>query len=327
MNAPPILVSFYSDIKKYLLALSDDGYPQDHDHLKALFDRSLPPIESASNVALLFGYSPRFLGYMMKKPSDFYREFELRNGNKRRVIQAPKVALKVIQKWMGHHIARSITLPDYVCGFVPNRSTVHGSIRHCGAKWVYSTDIKNFFQTTSLEKIKSAFINLGYTEYGAGIAAALCCLNGNLAQGAPSSPVLSNLIFQNADKLIYGFCVENDLKYSRYADDIAISGKGNVNSDVSEFVKSVITAEGYSVASDKTTMKQSPERLKVYGLLVHESRPRLTKGYRNRIRALKHLKANGRLDPEREFEANGHLAYESSIQKHIAQLTGLDQNE
>jgi RNA-directed DNA polymerase len=58
---------------------------------------------------------------------------------------------------------------------------------------------------------------------------------------------------------------------------------------------------------------KAAKSIKSPGLLVHNDRPRLTKGYRNRIRALKHLSANMKLKPDGVEEALGHLSYARSI--------------
>ena len=64
-----------------------------------------------------------------------------------------------------------------------------------GARWIYSVDIENFFPSTPLEIVHSAFKQIGYQDDSSEMLSRLCCLNGFLAQGAPTSPVLSNICF------------------------------------------------------------------------------------------------------------------------------------
>lgn len=52
----------------------------------------------------------------------------------------------------------------------------------------------------------------------------ICTLNGYLPQGAPSSPCLSNLVSLRMDQRIGKYCDRHALTYTRYADDISISG-------------------------------------------------------------------------------------------------------
>jgi RNA-directed DNA polymerase len=252
---------------------------------------------------------------MIKHPDRYYRRFSIPKGKRRRYIDAPKVALKVIQTWVGYHLARAVKLQPGAVGFVPGLSAVDGAARHCGCNWVFSTDLVDFFQTTNIEQVKRALQEFGYSGRGAETLAGLACLRGNLAQGSPCSPILSNLVATNLDKSIQEYADNNRLTYTRYADDIVLSGTDAPPEGLQDFVVQQIKANGWQVSEDKTRLVSSPDRLKVYGLLVHGEKPRLTKGYRNRIRALKHLRDTEKLDPERTYEALGHLSYARSVEE------------
>lgn len=56
----------------------------------------------------------------------------------------------------------------------------------------------------------------------------LAVFEGSLAQGFVSSPLLSNLYFREADKRIEQFCINNNVTYSRYADDLLFSAKADL---------------------------------------------------------------------------------------------------
>ncbi|RKT43003.1 reverse transcriptase (RNA-dependent DNA polymerase) [Thiocapsa rosea] len=255
---------------------------------------------------------------MLNRPQHYYRRFQIRSGKKQRRIDAPRVGLKIIQKWFGHYLARAITMPDVVVGFVPGRSILHGAAMHCRAKWVFSTDIKDFFQSTPTAIVKNALVDIGYTEHGAEIASGLSSLNGVLAQGSPASPVLSNLAFLKVDRQLQEYCHERGLVYTRYADDIVISGAGKPSPNISSDVRGMIETGNWQLSEEKTTLLSLPNRLKVYGLLVDQARPRLTKGYRRRLRAIRHLVDSGKIDaqndPKAYERACGHLAFAQSVE-------------
>ena len=46
---------------------------------------------------------------------------------------------------------------------------------------------------------------------------------GVLPQGAPTSPMLSNLVAKNLDEDLYEYSQNNNFIYSRYADDLTFS--------------------------------------------------------------------------------------------------------
>jgi retron-type reverse transcriptase len=251
---------------------------------------------------------------MVARPHRYYRTFTIPKGKKKRRIEAPRVALKVIQKWFGHYLARAIPTPDEVVGFVPNRSIMHGASRHCGATWIFSTDIENFFQSTSAKLVVEALERLGYSKHGAELIKDLTTLNGNLAQGSPASPVLSNLAFQNVDAALIDLSCELGISYTRYADDIVFSGKEAISFDLEDKVRRIVEVGNWKLSKDKTEFIEAPRRLKVYGLLVNGDKPRLTKGYRRRIRAIRHLLATEKVPAERIEEAEGHISYANSVE-------------
>jgi len=108
---------------------------------------------------------------------------------------------------------------------------------------------------------------------------------------------------------------QHQIQYTRYADDIVFSGKGEFPSDLINEVKAAVEGHGWQLAISKERYSERPNRLKVYGLLVHGTRPRLTKGYRNRIRAFKHLVSANKVLEEDMQIVKGHLAYARSVEE------------
>lgn len=314
MKAPPLLFS-YSSLEHYLDALSHDLREKHGQRIDFLLNQGLPPVVSLRCLATLIGYSSKFLGAIVKNHEHYYRTFTIPKGNKRRTIQAPKVALKVFQKWFGHHLAEHSVFHDSVYGFVRGRSAVHAAQVHCGARWIFSVDIKDFFPSTPIDKIHNSLVEIGYPGTGADLVAKLCCYKGNLAQGSPASPILSNLIFRHADEQLSEIAVNNGLRHTRYADDIVFSGTELLPEIVKEEIRQVVINRGWQLSDKKEYFAQHPNRLKVHGLLVHGERARLTKGYRNRIRAYKHLLSAGKITDDDFFRVKGHLNYAKSVEE------------
>lgn len=313
MISPPFLVSF-PDAESLKAALQNDVRDAYWADVERLIERGLPPAASIRVLACMFGFSSKFVGALRRKPHSYYRTFVIRKGKKRREIQAPKVALKVIQKWFGFHLAQKLRFDPVVFGFVSGKSAPQAAAVHCGASWVYSLDIANFFPTTPQQRVTEALTGIGYSAHAAELMSTLCCYLGNLAQGSPASPVLSNLVFSPNDKLLQQIAVDTGSRYTRYADDIVFSGTGEPPENLAECVSAVVTGAGWTVSKGKERMAVLPHRLKVHGLLVHGEKPRLTKGYRNRIRAFAHLTRQGKVKPEDVHRVNGHLSYAKSVE-------------
>lgn len=314
MIAPPLLVSFGS-LDDYLAALSPELRAEYEGEIRSLYAANLPPVVSSRCLAVLFGFSTKFINAMRANNKRYYREFVIKQGKKKRKIQSPKVALKVIQKWFGHHLTQTLPVEDYVFGFVPNRSAINAAAKHCGAKWVYSVDIENFFISTDVVTVSAALQELGYSEKGSELIVSLCSFGANLAQGAPSSPVLSNLVMKGTDERLYQLSNAFGATFTRYADDMVFSGTGAFPDDLKDRVKEVLDPTCWTLSKTKCRLSEvdKGQRLKVHGLLVHGEKPRLTKGYRNRIRAYKHLLATGKVHPNDEARVRGHIKYAESV--------------
>src|ERR1700736_6311021 len=103
MNAPPLFVTF-PDATAFLKALNLEDLESEKSDVELLLEKTLPPVASARTLGVLFGYSTRFIMAMAARPRRYYRVFSIQKGHKIRIIKSPRVALKVIQKWFGHHL-------------------------------------------------------------------------------------------------------------------------------------------------------------------------------------------------------------------------------
>jgi hypothetical protein len=94
-----------------------------------------------------------------------------------------------------------------------------------------------------------------------------------LPQGAPTSPVLSNVICQRLDFLLSGVAKRFGLRYTRYADDLTFSSMHNVYQPEGEFMnelKRIIAEQGFHIKEGKTRLQKSGYRQEVTGLIVNE---------------------------------------------------------
>ncbi len=94
-----------------------------------------------------------------------------------------------------------------------------------------------------------------------------------LPQGAPTSPVITNIVCQRLDHLLSGVARRFGLKYSRYADDITFSSMHNVYQPESDFLKElqrIILEQGFYIKESKTRLQKDGYRKEVTGLLVNE---------------------------------------------------------
>jgi hypothetical protein len=94
-----------------------------------------------------------------------------------------------------------------------------------------------------------------------------------LPQGAPTSPIITNIVCQRLDYILTGVAKRFGLKYSRYADDITFSSQHNVFQKNSEFMKElqrVIGDQKFHIKETKTRLQKQGYRQEVTGLIVNK---------------------------------------------------------
>lgn len=309
-------VGFMFDQAEDLLRALNDVDQEEASEIRRLFAAALPPVTSIESLAVAFGYNPGFVHSMTASMKAHYRFFAIPKGKGFRNIVAPKVALKGIQKWLSVHFERKYEAPANVYGFVPGRSHLDAAKAHLGAEWVCSVDIENFFPSVRGESVAEALRHLGYeTDDSIELLTRLCCLKNSLVQGSPASPVLSNIVLRNLDRTLSDFADDAACTFTRYADDIVMSGTGNPPDNILEKLDAMVTEDGWTVATAKSELVRSPNRLKVHGLLVHSDKIRLTKGYRNKLRAYRHLLKKGQIREADLPTVLGHLNYALQVER------------
>lgn len=294
------------------------GLVQSHEveEIERLVHLGLPPVVSREALSVMLGVNPGLIWSFVHRPERHYRHFTIPKGRGVRHIVAPRVALKVIQKWISVHLQRRFNPPDHVYGFVPKRSHLDAAAAHVGARWVFSIDIENFFPTTPRHLVVSALEAIGYTAASSGLLATLFCYRGNLAQGSPASPVLSNIAFRDVDKALKKLSTQHGVRLSRYADDIVFSGVGDVPATLGQDAEAIIADSPWRLSQEKRELHRLPDRLKVHGLLVHGASIRLTKGYRNRLRAFRHRLETETARPEDVRRLKGHVQYQEQVKRY-----------
>jgi RNA-directed DNA polymerase len=94
-----------------------------------------------------------------------------------------------------------------------------------------------------------------------------------LPQGAPTSPIITNIVCQKLDYLLTGVANRFGLKYTRYADDITFSSLHNVYKEDGEFLKElmrIITEQNFHIKESKTRLQKDGYRKEVTGLLIND---------------------------------------------------------
>lgn len=313
-------------------------------HLGALFGkpiRTTIPAEFADEKALLayLGIGAAELRKIWYYRGRMYQHFSIAKGPKKvRMISAPDQRLKFLQRKLAAKLDEIYKPRNPVHGFVLTRSVKTNALAHLHRRFVINIDLKDFFPTISQNRVNGMLKSLGIDTRVAEIIAQICCNNGHLPQGAPSSPVLSNMICFRLDKDLMSFAKEARCIYTRYADDITFSNHqppttlfeqklpqvGRVLPDLfTPKLRDVIQQNGFSINPDKVHYADRHSRRIVTGLKINELL-NVDRRYVRNIRATLHsIETFGIKDAEKKFHAEygGRSGLAAHLRGKIAFLT------
>lgn len=267
-----------------------------------------------TEIALCMGVSPNLLLSMVKKKDQYYREFTIpKKSGGVRTIKAPRVFLKTVQQWLNDYILQDIPVHDACHAYRRDRSIVSNARRHLSAKFVANIDITDFFGNISNYKLVDRLSRYMSDQCVFAIEE-LCTFGGATPQGAPTSPLLSNFILFDFDEEMSCFCADRGCVYTRYADDMSISGHGEpeVRSCI-RHARQALRDNGFSLNDKKTRIAAPSDQQRVTGVVVNEKLqpPRVI---RKKIRAtFHHASCSPHEWGERILTLRGYISYLQSF--------------
>jgi retron-type reverse transcriptase len=239
---------------------------------------------------------------------------------------APKKGLKAVQRSLLQLLSGGLAASDYAHGFVKGRSVRTNAEPHVGKRIVLRFDLENFFGTVTFGRVRGYLLAMGY---GFEVATSLALLmteaerqpvdvDGELryvpvghrycVQGAPTSPLMCNAITTKLDHRLAGLAKAYGFSYTRYADDLTVSGDDESKIAVLlRRVGEIVEAEGFKLNQRKTRVLRSGNRQSVAGVVVNDTLG-LSRKDRRILRAKIHRMTASSPSPE-IHKLRGELAY------------------
>ncbi|MFZ5444076.1 MAG: reverse transcriptase family protein [Myxococcota bacterium] len=321
------------------------GLADRRSNLEALQANGLPAWSTPADVAKALGLTIKQLRWLCfhaeatKKTHYVYFEIPKRSGGKR-LLSAPHEKLKEAQRKL-HGLLAKLPLGDEAHGFVKGRSVVSNATPHVGQGVVLNVDLKDFFPTVTFRRVRGLFQSLGYSPAVATVLGLLCTeaprrkVKFNdaeywvavgercLPQGAPTSPVLANLVTRKLDRRLKGRLGTRGWVYTRYADDLSFSRKDFTRAElgfVHASIRHVVQDEGFALNPKKGRAQGKGGRQDVTGVVVNV-KPGVPREEVRRLRAILHqAKKTGLEAQNREKVAD----FRRVIEGKIAWVTMID---
>ena len=284
------------DINTYITKFKEVAQTQNLDagqikqylsYAKKLLKLGLPVIYDQEHFSHLVGYDYSFILALSNASDSFYRKFEIpkRNG-KSRMIDEPYPTLKEIQLWILNSIltpaSRHFVSP-VAKAFMPGKSLLDNAKFHRKKECVVALDIHDFFGSIHLGAVYGVFKAMGYSSSVSTLLSKLCTLNNSLPQGAPTSPMLSNMVFKRTDDGIFSYCCKRGIMYTRYADDMVFSSNNLNASQLISYVTMRVENIRMNINESKTKVMGRGVRQNVTGVVVND-KLQVSRNYRMKIR-------------------------------------------
>lgn len=275
--------------------------------------RGYPIIFNKNDFSRQVGVSEKRLNWICLNQRKLYRLRSLPQKNgKKRVILDPNSSMRRLQLWIQNKILTRTKPHNSAHGFVRGRSILTNSKPHIGKKVIVRLDIEDFFPSIAHQSVRKVYQRIGYPYGVAVLLANLCTVDGQLPQGAITSPALSNLVCINLDKRLSGLSKRQNFSYTRYADDLIFSSNNPKLPNLIPFFREIILEEGFKLQEHKTKVMRQGGRQMVTGV-VSNKKANLPRKHRRRLRAAVHKL-------EKEGSESAYLSYRRSGNKKVVNV-------
>ncbi len=218
-----------------------------------------------------------------------------------RTIHSPSQTIKHIQRRLNEVLQNIYTPKPVVFGFTKGKNIVDNANKHKKKNWVLNVDLHNFFPSINFGRVRGMFMHKPYNLPAevATTLAQICCFNNSLPQGAPTSPIISNMLCAQMDSQLQDLAWKHRCFYTRYADDITFSTTlhefpreiAKVNAvlsvELGKELTNIIQQNGFEINDSKVRAFAYFQRQEVTGLTVNRF-PNVRRKYVMQIRSMLH---------------------------------------
>jgi len=254
--------------------------------------------EDVADVLQIEDKSLRYFLYAIK-PDNMYTEFSIPKKNgKERKISAPSKKLKGIQRKLADVLNLVYKVKPAAYGFVKDKNVLQNANNHSKRKYVLNIDLKDFFTQIHFGRVRGLFMKPPYNlgEEASMVIAQIACYHGVLPQGAPTSPIITNMICSPLDTQLTKLAKKNQAVYTRYADDITFSSYKDSFPEALAYIDGsevhigkelgfILDKNNFEVNMDKICLMDNRRRQEVTGLVVNKF-TNLKREYIKEVRAI-----------------------------------------
>lgn len=209
-----------------------------------------------------------------------YKVFEIdkRSGGKREIAQ-PARELKQLQRILIEHILSPLPVHPAATAYRKGMSILDNAKPHSGSGPILKMDFSDFFPSIRSEDwllycAENQILSIADRQITAQLLFRQAKFERllKLSIGAPSSPMLSNILMARFDAVIWNEAERRNIVYTRYADDLTFSGQraGMLKDMIKEVERAIrrIDKPKLSVNAKKTTFVTAATKRSVTGIVL-----------------------------------------------------------
>lgn len=276
--------------------------------------------------------------YLIRSSPYRYKVYEIakRNSDKKRVIAQPAREVKSLQYWVMKKVLRTYAIHPAAMAYRKGKNIANNAMVHAKRRFLLKLDFKDFFNSITADDFRQFLHSQKDNKFSTKEMDYLCRIlfwnrdrKGKLilSIGAPSSPMLSNVLMYEFDEIISLYCKARRIRYTRYADDLTFS------TNVPEVLRSV----EYEVAhvcdslpflnlklnNDKTIHASKGGSRRVTGLVLsNDGAVSIGRDRKRVLQSAVHHFVNGKLSQDQITSLSGMLAFLQSFDVKFLETLG-----
>jgi len=259
-----------------------------------------------------------------------YKVYEVRKKqpHKKRTIAQPAREVKRLQYWIISELLKHFPIHPAATAYRQGKSILNNAKPHAKKRFLLKLDFKDFFHSIKVDDFRKFLEQEGSQTVDASDFDYLCRIlfwndkrTGDLilSIGAPSSPILSNILMHEFDVKVSEYCKSAAVTYTRYADDMTFStNKPEILRSVVTNVEQICTELPYprlSLNTEKTVHASKATSRRVTGLVLsNEGDVSIGHKRKREIRAAVHHFKIGKLNVIETAKLGGTLAFVKSVE-------------
>lgn len=233
-----------------------------------------------------------------------------------RTLLIPSPELKSLQKKLKTFLQANLQQKVHKCAnaYFPGRNVVTNARPHLGAAVVIKMDIVDFFGSVTAEHLRPFILSAVASEGVADRVLEISLTSEGLPQGAPTSPLLSNLCLRAFDLQMYAACNRLEARYTRYSDDITVSMAFDNPKTVRSLIKltqNLLKNNGFELNLRKRKLRvlRGHQAQRICGITINSGKPTISRKQRRLLRSAEYRLASGAESSLTQTQLAGWQAY------------------